>query len=378
MRVNFSTNDVSRVQSVDYKNKKQYVGNPSLLNFKVQDAFSPSFTGLRSALSKIFRKPALKPATAPNLISAQPVGTAVAAVKKELAKSKKILREVYKKYDISNITGVYSNLAQGNFSYLKRVLNDENADFVSALLKKEKFSESDNYNVGTFLYSVAEIAERYTKHPKTRPLMEKVLAETVDGKPRFDFDQFKHMFSGMGYGHTEAQNDFISMMIDAKGLDGKPRFIHYAISDNLRHVTAENRPAVDYLLGLRTMEAEDIKPERLAQIVKETESGKIAEKIKAETVIKEAYFIDSWAGGLGEILEHFTSEKMPVLKTLVNEGFDKDSTARILKHYTPENHELFEKALNAVDGEGKRCLDGYDIARILEHSKPAAKPATNT
>lgn len=328
MRVNLFANNVSRYQVNGIAKQKQ--STPiAYQSTKFDYLTTPNFTGF----FKIVKTPSEK----------------VIEKFKKIVKPDCVITESMNKRSLETI---------------KKNIDDEIAPFVNKLIDRIKTESEDSFHVEMNLGRVANLTEKYKKckeYPKAMELMQKAFDEKIGDEPRFELSDLNTYIFGEKYDGSEAKNNVIEMMLNAKDFYDNPRFDAYAFHSALDYSSKSD--LLEFLLK-QTIKTPDTKnSKKLAQIIQETEPDKVAQKLHEATVPgKEEYLIDEKGMNINGMMKNCTPEKLPILKTILPKVSSIREVSLILNAYTPERHSFFEKGLKLVD---KKVISMKDFAKAF-------------
>lgn len=292
---------------------------------------------------------------------------------------------------IKSVEKIWKKHAESDFiidkhiKTLRKLINKDNIPFVNKLLQRAEIEADNNnpVNIGR----IADLTEKYNEYPQSRNLMQKAVDAQIEGQPRFSIHElaeegiFRRMYNG-----SEDENNLIESMIDAKDLDGSPRFYGSAINKATMSLSPEKREIIDILLAqTKTAPAEkDFK--KLAILIQESVDARIVKSIReyesvysrrtsldsvvarmgeATLPAKNVYLIDKNGSYLDYILPNYTHEKLYVLTQILPRVKDASEIAPILKHYTPEPSFFEENSIAKAMSEDFRRA-GFDAPSFFD------------
>lgn len=220
--------------------------------------------------------------------------------------------------------------------------------------------------------AVANLVEVYNKNYNARPVLQKAVDDKVKGKPRFSLFALGDSPYGMFSCYQKWSNlksKYALKMLNAKALNGGPRFCDDAVKYTIKNVNAVNAPALDLLLKQQIKGQDTISNKKLAKVISGTTSDSF-EQDKRQAIIsgKKEYLLNASGCGLKEFLQSFTSpEQFPILKAVLPKATEVSQVTRALIHYSPDKQAYFEKGLALVE-EGK-----LSMGRFVETLKYAPK-----
>lgn len=248
-----------------------------------------------------------------------------------------------------------------------KLFNNRISLFVNALVDRlsPKSPNSDD------LDGIAGLAEKYQKHDSARFLMQEAVEErTAGGKYRFSISELASpngLFGG-DYQGSELQNEIIRFVKNAKNSQGNPRFTGFDASSFKDITKKQFEKIVKPLLSQKIIipiENTEAAFQRAGDALKEAEilaeqDGK--NRIRHFDVImqdsplvvhNERYLVDYVhglpyiAGIIQECTQH--PEKLEIFNEILPKVEKPQQLLEILKAYTPEKHDKYEKFMQEVE-----------------------------
>lgn len=262
------------------------------------------------------------------------------------------------------ITKQFQDMWGGSFEYdgffkirinaLEDKINEETLPFVKQLMTRIKEGYHSSTETSFNLEKIDDLVKIYNENPQSRTIMQQAINAQANGKPRFDLSDLSH--EGIfGYNYNSSRpglNEYIGKMIDAKALNGGPRFLGKAFSEMEKNYSPEKFQVLDLILH-QTVKTEDkVNYKKLAKLIKESNVTTFKKKAQ-EAVVKgkRQYLIDASGFGISEILEHYTPEKLTALTMVLPKVADVEQVIKFLKYYNHSKHSYLLKGLKLVEND---------------------------
>lgn len=279
------------------------------------------------------------------------------------------LRSLWKKSEWN--TDCFYNM---HLEKIEKNLNSETVSYANSLIPRIRYNGSncDHSRLSNDAEAMAKLVELYNRNETIRPALEVALKETVKGEPRFSL----HCM-GSGYGifpyikGTALQNDYAIKMMEARALNGGPRFSYDAVKYVAEKITEVNAPALDMLLKQKIKGSDSVNNKKLAEIILKSSTEEYKTTSKQAIVKGKTEYLLGYSGyGVEAFLENFKSpEQFPIFQAILPRATEVGQIAAVLKHYTPEKSNFFEKGLALVD-QGQLSMNSF-----IETLKVAPKNA---